>query len=53
MATKKTPAKVKKIIATAKKKQNEIITKMINQIGKEMTPKKSKKRAARKRKKCC
>lgn len=53
MATKKTPAKVKKIIATAKKEQNKIITKMVNQIGKEMTPKKRKKSSTRKRSKSC
>lgn len=53
MATKKTPARVKKIIAEAKKEQNRIITKMVNKIGKEMTPKKRKKNPTRKRKKAC
>lgn len=44
MATKRTPKKVKKIIADAKKAENAIITKMLNSIGRAMTKKKAPKR---------
>lgn len=50
MATKrkKTPKSVTKIIASAKREQNKVLSKMVAKIGKLMTPKK--RRSTKKRK---